>query len=198
MWPAIIGAAISAAASIAGGAISSAAARKAKATQEERERQRQAENQAWYDRRYNEDPLQRASAQRVLAKTAEMIRERNRAAQGRAAVMGGTEESVAATKAANAKAMADAASTIAASADARKDQIESAYRSADAASKDRMAEIEANYQTARGNAVAQAVQGVGSAAASIAKNDNGAIDSAIDKAKQNRQQKKQQQQQNNA
>ena len=168
MWPAIIGAAISAAASIAGGAISSAAARKAKATQEERERQRQAENQAWYDRRYNEDPLQRASAQRVLTKTAEMIRERNRAAQGRAAVMGGTEESVAATKAANAKAMADAASTIAASADARKDQIESAYRNADAASKDRMAEIEANYQTARGNAVAQAVQGVGSAAASIA------------------------------
>ena len=41
--------------------------------------------------------------------------------------MGGTDESVAATKEANSKALADATSQIAAQADARKDNIEATY-----------------------------------------------------------------------
>lgn len=86
-----------------------------------------ADNQAWYDRRYNEDATQRADAQRMLQLTMDSIRNRNRSAAGTAAVMGGTEESVAATKAANAQALADTASQIAASGAARKDQIENQY-----------------------------------------------------------------------
>lgn len=70
------------------------------------------ENQDWYDRRYNEDSTQRADAQAMLTQTAEAIKGRNRQAAGVAAVTGGTEESVAATKAANAQAMADATSSI--------------------------------------------------------------------------------------
>lgn len=167
MWGPIIAAAISAVSSIAGGAASAAANRKAKATAEAKERQRQAENQAWYDRRYNEDPLQRSSAQRILTKTAEAIKERNRAAQGRQAVMGGTEESVAATKAANAKAMADAASTIAAANDARKDKIEEKYLNQKYASEDRLAASQEQYEQNRANNIAQAVQGVGTAAAGV-------------------------------
>lgn len=85
------------------------------------------ENQDWYDSRYHEDATQRADAQAVLTKTAEGIAQRNRQAAGTAAVTGGTEESVAATKAANAQAMSDAASQIAVAADNRKDQIESQY-----------------------------------------------------------------------
>ena len=167
MWGAIIGAAISAVTSIAGSAASSAAARKAKATAEAKERQRQAENQAWYDRRYNEDPLQRASAQRVLTKTAELIRERNKAAQGRAAVMGGTEESVAATKAANANAMAEAASNIAAAGEARKDAIEARYLNTKQASEDALAKSQEQYELNRAENIGRAIQGVGSAAGSI-------------------------------
>ena len=97
------------------------------------ERQQQAldkrkqENQNWYDRRYNEDATQRADAQRILSMTEDAIKRRNRAAAGRAAVMGGTEESVAATKEANAKAQADAAAQIAAAGEARKDKIEQQY-----------------------------------------------------------------------
>ena len=85
------------------------------------------ENQDWYDRRYNEDSTQRADAQALLTRTAEQIRQRNQAAAGSAAVMGGTEESVAATKAANAQAMADATSQIAVAGEQRKDQIENQY-----------------------------------------------------------------------
>ena len=44
--------------------------------------------------------------------TEDAIRNRNRQAAGASAVMGGTEESLAATKAANAQAMGDAASSL--------------------------------------------------------------------------------------
>ena len=87
------------------------------------------ENQDWYDRRYNEDSTQRADAQAMLTHTADMIRRRNQQAAGSAAVMGGTDESVAATKEANAKALADATSKIAVAGEQRKDKIEGQYMS---------------------------------------------------------------------
>lgn len=86
------------------------------------------ENRDWYDRRYNEDATQRADAQAILTQTAEMIKRRNQQSAGAQAVMGGTEESVAAAKEANAKAMSDATSQIAAIGAQRKDQIEGQYR----------------------------------------------------------------------
>ena len=85
-------------------------------------------NQNWYDQRYNEDATQRADAQALLKQTEEAIRNRNRQAAGAQAVAGGTEESVAATKAANADALADATSKIAVNADQRKDTIEQTYQ----------------------------------------------------------------------
>ena len=85
------------------------------------------ENQDWYDRRYNEDATQRADAQAILTQTADMIRRRNQQSAGAQAVMGGTEESAAAAKEANAKALSDATSRIAASGAQRKDQIEGKY-----------------------------------------------------------------------
>lgn len=90
------------------------------------------DNQAWYDRRYNEDATQRADAQRILTITNDNIRQRNQAAAGAQAVMGGTEESVAAAKAANNQALADATSQIAVNGERRKDQIEGEYMQAKA------------------------------------------------------------------
>lgn len=121
-------------------------------------------NQAWYDQRYNEDATQRADAQRILTKTEEAIKNRNKAAAGTQAVMGGTEESVAAAKAANNQALADATSQIAVNADRRKDQIEQQYQARDQQLQAQLNDMEVN----KANAISQAVQGVARAGGGIA------------------------------
>ena len=63
----------------------------------------------------------------MLNYTAEQIKKRNKAAAGTQAVMGGTEESVAAEKQANSSAMAETASRIAAAGASRKDNIDQTY-----------------------------------------------------------------------
>lgn len=145
---------------IFGGISASKAAKKAKKSVEEQRRK----NQDWYDRRYNEDATQRADAQRILTMTEESIKNRNQQAAGAAAVMGGTDESVAAAKAANNQALADATSQIAAQADARKDNIEATYMQNDNAFAQQLQQIELG----KAQAVSQAVQGVADAGSSIA------------------------------
>lgn len=81
----------------------------------------------WYDRNYNADSTQRSDAQKVLNYTTERIKQLNKAAAGTAAVMGSTDESVAAEKAANASSMAEAASKVAAAGASRKDSIDATY-----------------------------------------------------------------------
>ena len=125
--------------------------------------QKQA-NQNWYDRRYNEDATQRADAQRILTQTEESIRNRNRQAAGAQAVMGGTDESTAAAKAANAQALADATSQIAVNAENRKDQIEQTYQQRDSQINEALNNLEIN----KAQAISQAVQGVAKAGAGIA------------------------------
>ena len=119
----LIGSAIGAAGSIYGGIAASKAMGKVKKNLDNQ----LAENQDWYDRRYNEDATQRADAQRILTQTENSIKNRNRAAAGAQAVMGGTDESTAATKAANNQALAQATSDIAVNGENRKDAIESQY-----------------------------------------------------------------------
>lgn len=155
----LIGAAIGAAGSIFGGISASKAMRKMKANVEAQKKA----NQDWFDRRYNEDATQRADAQRILTMTEESIKNRNKAAAGAQAVMGGTEESVAAAKAANNKALSDATSQIAVNAEQRKDSIEQQYQQRDADLTNQLNEIEQN----KANAIGQAVQGVAGAAGSI-------------------------------
>ena len=145
-----------AAGSIFGGLSASKAMKNVKANIERQQR----ENQDWYDRRYNEDATQRADAQRILTMTEQSIKKRNKAAAGTAAVMGGTDESVAAEKAANAQAMADATSHIAANADARKDAIENQYMSRKADLNNQLNQAEQQ----KAQAISQAVQGVTGAA----------------------------------
>ena len=122
------------------------------------------DNQNWYDRRYNEDATQRADAQRILTMTNENIRQRNRQAAGAQAVMGGTEESVAAAKAANNQALADATSQIAVAGERRKDQIEAQYLQTKSDLNDKLRDIEVS----KAGAVSQAVQGVAQAGANMA------------------------------
>lgn len=155
----LIGSAIGAAGSIFGGISASKAMKRAKKNVEA---QRQ-KNQDWYDRRYNEDATQRADAQRILTQTEESIKQRNKQAAGSAAVMGGTDESVAAAKAANNQTLADATSQIAANAEARKDNIEATYMANDNAFVEQLNQLEQG----KAQAIGQAVQGVANAASSM-------------------------------
>lgn len=155
----LIGSAIGAAGSIFGGISASKAMKRAKKNVEA---QRQ-KNQDWYDRRYNEDATQRADAQRILTQTEESIKQRNKQAAGSAAVMGGTDESVAAAKAANNQALADATSQIVANAEARKDNIEATYMANDNAFVEQLNQLEQG----KAQAIGQAVQGVANAASSM-------------------------------
>lgn len=155
----MIGAAVGAAGSIFGGISATMAMNKMKANVEAQKR----ENQDWYDRRYNEDSTQRADAQKILTMTQESIKNRNKAAAASQAVMGGTDESTAAAKEANNKALAEATSTIAVNGDKRKDAIEGQYRERDAALNQELNQIEKD----KAAAIGQAVQGVSSAASSL-------------------------------
>ena len=156
----IAGGALGAAGSIFGGISASKAMRRVK---KNLQAQKEA-NQNWYDRRYNEDATQRADAQRILTQTEDSIRNRNRQAAGAQAVMGGTDESTAAAKAANAQALADATSQIAAGAENRKDQIEQTYQQRDSQINEALNNLEMN----KAQAISQAVQGVAKAGAGIA------------------------------
>lgn len=156
----LVGAGLSAVGSIFGGISASKAMKKVK---KNLQAQQQA-NKDWYERRYNEDATQRADAQRILTKTEEAIRNRNRQTAGAQAVMGGTEESVAAAKAANNQALADATSQIAVNADARKDQIEQTYQQRDARLNADLNNLEYN----KAQAISSGVQGVAQAAGGMA------------------------------
>lgn len=118
----------------------------------------------WYNRKYNEDATMRADAQRALTQTEEAMKQRNRAAQGAAAVMGGSQDAVIAAQQANAQAMADTASSIAANAAARKDAVEAQFR----AQKDAISDQRRAAEIERANAISSAIQGVTAAGASVA------------------------------
>lgn len=123
MWGAIAGAAMSGISSLVGG---SKAKRYANRAEEELEK-RKTDNDLWYNRRYNEDATQTAEAQNILRQANETAKAAMAKARGAQAVMGGTEESVAGTRDANAKLLGNTVAKIAASGTARKDAIESQY-----------------------------------------------------------------------
>lgn len=98
-------------------------ARKRRRALDERER----ENEAWYNRKYNEVGTESASAQRALTAMRDAQRQRMNRASGAAAVSGASSESVAAEKAAANNAIGDTVSAIAARDDARKERVDKEY-----------------------------------------------------------------------
>lgn len=160
MIGALIGAGLSVASSIAGGI----ANRKARRKQEQMIAQQQKENQAWYDRKYNEDPTKRADTVRLLTQMQEQIKNRNKAAKGRQAVMGGTEDSTTAVKEANNKTLADTTSQIVAANDARKDNIEQQYMNR----KNQLQNQQMGLEAEKAADTANAVAGVAGTAVNIA------------------------------
>lgn len=171
MLGALIGAGLGLASSIAGGI----ANRKARRKQEQMIAQQQRENQAWYDRTYNADPTKRADTVRLLTQMQEQIKNRNKAAKGRQAVMGGTDDSTTAVKEANNKTLADTTSQIVAANDARKDNIEQQYMNR----KNQLQKQQMGMEAEKAADTANAVAGVAGTAANIA----ATIDSGAGKSK---------------
>lgn len=107
------------------------------------------------DRRVSyRDPSQSIVAQYALRRTFDAIRDRNRQAAGTAAVMGGTPESVAVEKAANAEQGADTAARVAASEAARQDQLHQQH----VARKQQLEQEEYNLIRQKRQNIANAVQ----------------------------------------
>lgn len=171
MIGALIGAGLGLASSIAGGI----ANRKARKKQEQMIAQQQRENQAWYDRTYNADPTKRADTVRLLTQMQEQIKNRNKAAKGRQAVMGGTDDSTTAVKEANNKTLADTTSQIVAANDARKDNIEQQYMNR----KNQLQNQQMGMEAEKAADTANAVAGVAGTAANIA----ATLDSGAGKSK---------------
>ena len=141
--------------SIFGGIMGARAAKKQQKAIEEQQRK----NEEWYNRRYNEDPTQRADAIRMLEKTKEFIKQRNKSAAGTAAVMGTPAAAAAAEKAANNAIIADTTSKIVADNEARKDMIEQTYMDRDQNYQAQLNQIQQNKATN----ISNAVQGVANA-----------------------------------
>lgn len=160
MLGSLIGAGLGVASSIFGGI----SARKARRKQERMLAQQEKENQAWYDRKYNEDPTKRADTVRLLTQMQEQIKNRNKAAKGRQAVMGGTEDSTTAVKEANNKTLADTTSQIVAANESRKDAIEGQYQARKDAIQNKRMGLEAEKAADTANVAA----GVAGTAANIA------------------------------
>jgi len=160
----ILGTALSSAvgigSSIYGGIQSSRAAKRANALLA----QEKNDNQNWYDRKYNEDGTQTASAQNMINQTRQAIKDRANRAAGTQAVMGGTDESTAQTKEADNDLMAKTVGTVAANADAKKDNIESTYIQ----NKQNLTNQQVGVQNQQAQNITNATTGVLSAAGGIA------------------------------
>lgn len=170
MLGSLIGAGLGVASSIFGGI----SARKARRKQERMLAQQEKENQAWYDRKYNEDPTKRADTVRLLTQMQEQIKNRNKAAKGRQAVMGGTEDSTTAVKEANNKTLADTTSQIVAANESRKDAIEGQYQARKDAIQSKRMGLEAEKAADTANVAA----GVAGTAANIAATIDGGLGGA--------------------
>lgn len=160
MLGAIIGAGVGALGSLFGGM---AQRREARKRAEFIDRSK-AKNDAWYNRRYNEDTTQRADAQAALTRMREAMAERTRNAAGTAAVMGTSEAGVAAEKEAQNNALADTVSNINAQGEARKDAIDEQHREKD----DQLDAQKMGLSAEKQAQTAQALGGVLNAAGGIA------------------------------
>lgn len=171
----MIGALIGAASSIFGGMANARAARKMR-RQLDRENR---DNDQWYNREYKTDATQRADAQAVLTQVRDAMQRSNRAATGQQAVMGTTEDGLAAQKERTNDMMSNAARNIVAQADRRRDSIENQYRNQRVNIQNRLAGL----QQSQMNNTAKAIQGVAGAAGSIGEALNAAFPGKAENSK---------------
>lgn len=158
------GTAITTGIALAGKAIGGIVNRHANRKAEKILQQQKQNNRSIFDRAYYEDALQRSENQHALTKTAELLRDSYNNAKGRQAIMGGTTDSLTATRAANADAIAKTTGQMAASASDKRD---SALRTYESNNNAYLAQDIANQQRRAKNTV-EAVDAMSATAKNIA------------------------------
>lgn len=163
----MIGAILGAATSVAGGIIAGNQASKARKRAARILDDQKRRETALYNKDYNQDYTQTASAQNALRKARELADGYINRAEGAKAVMGGTDESVANTKAKANEAIANTTSDIASEGQNRADKAEDRYDKAMTA----VENAQANYEQQTANNIAKAGSEVMKAGINMASND---------------------------
>ena len=156
----LIGGGLKVAGSIYGGIKAAQAARQ----QRNLLKKQQADNNNYLARKYYEDATQRADAQAVINSMKESLASANRNQAGTNAVMGASNEVVAAQKQAASNAIADTMQSINAAAVQNKDNLEANVRAQNAALTNKIADTYA----AQAQSISQMADKVGAAGADIA------------------------------
>lgn len=159
----LIGTGLAVGSSLWGGAKAASAARKAN----RQIANQRLENQAWYNRRYNEDYADTAAGQRLITQAKDYAKEHWKKAQGAAKVGGATDESAAQAKESANKMVGNTISGIAAQDTARKDRVDAQYRATDANLQAHQVAIEQNRANQITNAASQASNAMMNAGAYI-------------------------------
>ena len=89
--------------------------------------QKQAQNDAWYNKSYHQDYMDRSDARAAMSRVREFMDRRNKQADATAAVTGATPEQVMAQKEQANTVLAQTAGNIAQNADAYKDSVQARY-----------------------------------------------------------------------
>ena len=156
----LIGGGLKVAGSIFGGIKAARAARQ----QRNLLKKQQADNNNYLARKYYEDATQRADAQAVINSMKESLASANRNQAGTNAVMGASNEVVAAQKQAASNAIADTMQSINAAAVQNKDNLEANVRAQNAA----LTEKIGNTYAQQAQSISQMADKVGAAGAGIA------------------------------
>lgn len=150
-----IGAGVGLATSLFGGASASRAAREA----EKRQRAMEAKEDAWYNRRYNQDYVDTAAGQNLVRRAKEYAKENWRKAAGAQAVAGGTDAATQMAKDAGNKMVGDTIANIAASDQARKAQVDDIHMR----NEQNFAQMDMNRELQRAQSITDAAQNASNA-----------------------------------
>lgn len=150
-----IGAAASLASSLIGGHKAAQAAREA----ERKQKAREASENAWYLRRYNEDYADTAAGQNLMRKAKDFANSQWKKAEGAKAVGGGTEASAAMAKEAGNKMVGDTLANISAQDQSKKAQVDAMHRNA----QDRFMQMDVNRELQRSQNITNAAQNASNA-----------------------------------
>lgn len=153
LWNEIAGLGLSAGGAVAGGILGVIE----RAKQRKLLRQKEKENQRWYNRRYNEVGTERANAKKALTAMRDAQEQRVANARGRAAVMGGSSAAVAQEKQAANQALGNTVANINAQAEQQKDGIEKQYLAQQDAIQNARMNMSAQTNANIANAASQAV-----------------------------------------
>lgn len=159
-WLPVALAAAGLASSVLGGMNASHSAKNA----EKRQRAREAEENAYYTRRYNEDYADTAAGQNLIRRAKDYARENWRKAAGAQAVAGGTDAAAAMAKEAGNKMVGDTMANIAAQDTARKANVDAQHQAA----RQQFAQQDMQREAAKAAAITQAAQGASNAMLSAA------------------------------